>query len=562
MDRISARIGFFTIITGIFLVLSVAKLAGIQIRHHREYAARADEQQTIRVQVQARRGEIFDRNGYLLAGNLTEASFSVYWPNVPSGETPEIDLFAERLGEYLTASVPLAPTGCNQILAGNVPWEYASEVMDSMPRYVDCRFVTSRIYPMDSVAAPVVGTHNENTSQGLEYQMSDILEGTDGTSFYQASAWSGYCAIDNEAENVSPVNGRDILLTIDARYQDIAQRELQEAVEYSGSSWGAAVLVNPETGDVLAMASYPVFNEDGTLARNHCVQSATEPGSVFKAITLAAALEGGFACLSDSFDCSKPFVEIYGHRIRDSHPIGRVLDLTDVIAQSSNVGTVQLARRIPDEDFFERCRSFGFGEKTRVGFPSEQSGILTEPALWSGLSKANLAIGQEVSVTPLQLAMAYSAIANGGILHRPRLISATLEDGLFRALADSPARRVISQETAAAVRQVLTQAVTSGTGTAASVPGVTVAGKTGTAERLIENGYLSAFAGMVPADNPRLVVVVVFDQPDYFYRWGSALAAPVFRRIVAGVVSTTPEIALGEPFPCGSMVAEGGCSGL
>lgn len=558
MDRVSARIGFFMILSGVFLLLSVAKLAGIQIRHHSEYAARADEQQTMRVLVQARRGEIFDRNGYLLAGNLTRASFSVYWPNVPVEKVSEVDAFAGRLGQYLSAPRPLSPTGCNQVLAGSVPWEYAADVIDSMSRYVDCSFVTSRIYPMDSIMTPVIGTYNENVSQGLEYQMEDILEGTDGVSYYQASAWSGFSAIDNEADNIPPVNGRDLLLTIDARYQEIAQRELREAVEYSGSSWGAAVLVDPGNGDILAMASYPVFNEDGTLARNHCVQSATEPGSVFKAITLAAALDGGFACLSDSFDCTLPFVEIYGHRINDSHAMGGVLDLTGVIAHSSNVGTVELAGRIPDQELYSRCSAFGFGEKTRVDFPSEQSGLLKEPAQWSGISKANLAIGQEVSATPLQLAMAYCAIANGGILHRPRLISATLEDGIFRALADSPSRRVISAETAEAVRGVLSAVVDSGTGTAAAIPGVAVAGKTGTAERLVEHGYLSAFAGMVPADNPRLVAVVVFDQPDFEYRWGSVLAAPVFQRIVAGVVSTSPEIALGDPFPSGSMVAEGG----
>lgn len=560
MDRISARIGFFVGVTGVLLLLSAAKLAGIQIRHHEEYAARADEQQTIQVRVEAQRGEILDRNGFLLAGNLTRACFSVYWPNVPPEEAAGVEVFAAGLGEYLTASLPLCPTGCNQVLAAAVPWEYAAEAMDSMPRYVDCSFVTSRVYPMDSLAAPVVGTHSENASQGLEYQMEDILKGTDGLSYYQASAWSGYSAVDNEADNTPPVNGRDLLLTIDSRYQEIAQRELQAAVEYSGSSWGAAVLVDPSTGDILAMASYPVYNEDGTLARNHCVQSATEPGSVFKAITLAAALEGGYATMADSFDCTSSFVEIYGHRINDSHPVNSMLDLTGVIAHSSNVGTVALAQRIPDEAFHSVCEAFGFGQETRIEFPSEQRGLLRDPSQWSGLSRANLAIGQEVSATPLQLAMAYSAIANGGLLLRPRLVCATLEDGVFRELADSPERRVISPETASAVRDALTSVVEWGTGGSAAVPGVTVAGKTGTAERLNEDGYLSAFAGMVPAEEPRLVAVVVFDQPDREYRWGSALAAPVFGRIVSAVISTSPEIALGEPFPGGSLLARGGDS--
>ena len=411
---------------------------------------------------------------------------------------------------------------------------------------------------MADVMAPVIGTHNDYISQGLEYYLEDFLEGTDGVSYFQASAWAGYRAVDSGAENVMPVHGRDLCLTIDSRYQEIAQRELERAVTMSGSSWGALVVINPDNGDVLALGSYPVFNENGSLAMNHCIQSAAEPGSVFKTVTLAAALDANTVSLSDSFDCTESFVEIFGYRINESHPIGEILDLTGVIARSSNVGTVQLASTMSDSVFHAYCVSFGFGRKTRVEFPSEQSGILTDVGYWSGLSKANLAIGQEVSATPLQLAMAYGAIANGGLLYRPRLVESTKEGGLLRPLAESPSHRIISEETAAEVRSVLEAVVTEGTGQSAQVPGVTVAGKTGTAERLVQGGYLSAFAGMVPADSPRLVAVVVFDQPDYEYRWGSALAAPVFERVVSQILSISPEIALGEPRPLTGMLAERG----
>jgi len=557
MERVSARIGLFVLLSGVFVFLSISKLAGIQIKHHGEYLQRADRQQTIEVLVEARRGEIYDRSGFLLAGNLTEAVFSVYWPNVPADRTAEIDSLLVSLAEYSLYPVPIERGNGNVILAEGVPWEFAGNIIGSVSRFADCRFVTRRVYPMGSVMTPVIGTHNENVSEGLEYHMEDLLEGTDGVSHFQASAWSGYSAIDSNADNIPPVHGRDLRLTIDCRYQEIAQAELQRAVEMSGSSWGAVVVIDPANGDILTMASYPVFNEDGSLARNHCVQSSHEPGSVFKAITLAAGLDAGFVTLSDSFDCTSSFIEVHGYRINDSHPMGRVLNLAEVIIQSSNVGTVQLAEEIPDSVLYNYCTSFGFGSKTMVDFPSEQSGMLTALNSWSGLSKANLAIGQEVSVTPLQLAMAYGAIANGGLLFRPRIVAATCEAGLLRPLADSPARRVISEETASEIRAVLAEVVTSGTGTSAQVPGVTVAGKTGTAERLVQQGYLSAFAGMVPADNPRLVAVVVFDLPDYQYRWGSALAAPVFQSVVSGILSISPEIALGEPVPSGDMLAEG-----
>ncbi len=558
MERVSARMTVLMIFAAIFVVLSISKLAGIQLKNHDVYMSKAEDQQTTQVTVEARRGEIYDNNGYLLAGNITEVTFSAYWPEIPPERTCEIDSLIRLLGVYSQFTIPIQRSSGNVIIAQGVPWEFASAILDSVSRFSDCTFATRRIYPMAENMVPVIGTHNENISQGLEYYLEDFLEGTDGVSYFQASGWAGYSAVDKRADNILPVHGRDINLTIDSRYQQIAQRELEIAVEESGSEWGAIVVIDPNNGDILTMASYPVYNENGSLARNHCVQSATEPGSVFKAITLAAALDANTVTLSDSFDCTNSFVEIYGHRINDSHPIGEFLNLTGVIAHSSNVGTVELAFTMSDSLFFSYCESFGFGRKTRIEFPSEQAGILQEIQNWSGLSKANLAIGQEIATTPLQMAMAYGAIANGGLLYRPRLIESTKESGLLRPLAESPARRVISAETAAEVRSVLAAVVTEGTGSNAQVRGVTVAGKTGTAERLVQDGYLSAFAGMVPADNPRLVAVVIFDQPDYDYRWGSALAAPVFQRVVSQILSTSPEIALGEAFPIGEMVAIGG----
>ncbi|OPX30419.1 MAG: hypothetical protein B1H09_04890, partial [Gemmatimonadaceae bacterium 4484_173] len=417
MERVSARLSFLIVLSGVFVVLSVSKMAGIQIMHHDEYLQRAEQQQTKQVSVQARRGDIYDKNGYLLAGNVTEATFSVFWPQVPDEKTAEVDSLIMLLGEYSRYSVPMQRGSGYTVIADNVPWEFASQIINSVPEHTDCSFVTRRVYPMAESITPVIGTYNENVSQGLEYYMEDFLEGTDGVSYYQTCSWGEFSAFDATAANVAPVNGKDLYLTIDSRYQEIAQEELELAVEVSGSSWGAAVIINPVNGDILAMASYPVFNENGSLAMNHCIQSSTEPGSVFKAVTLSAALDAGTVSLSDSFDCRGSYIEISGYRIGDSHPIGEVLDLTGVIARSSNVGTIQLASTIPDSVFYEYCRSFGFGSKTRVEFPSEQSGLITDLRNWSALSKANLAIGQEVSATPLQLAMAYGAIANGGLLY-------------------------------------------------------------------------------------------------------------------------------------------------
>ncbi len=558
MERVAARLMFVNILVFVFVVISIAKLAGIQVKHHEEYLEAAANQQNRRVNVEANRGEIFDRNGFLLAGNLTEATYEVFWQNVPVEKTDEIDSLVVKLGDYTDLEVPVQHGNRNQVIAEGVTYEYATEIMNSISSYADCSFVTKRVYPMGEMMMPVVGSYNSHVSQGLERQMQDFLEGEDGVRYFQISEWSHLNAVDASADNIQPIHGRDLYLTIDARYQEIAMSELKKAVEESGSSWGAIVVINPDNGDVLSLASYPVRNENGSLAQNHCIQSSHEPGSVFKAITLATALDINAVSLSDSFDCTESFIEIAGFRINESHPIGEVLTLAEVIAHSSNVGTVELANLIPDSVLYQYCTDFGFGHKTRVDFPSEQSGLLTSLNNWSALSKANLAIGQEVAATPLQIAMAYGAIANGGLLYRPRLVASTYESGLLHPLAESPSRRVISEGTSATVRSILASVVTEGTGSSAQINGVTVAGKTGTAERLVEDGYLSAFAGMVPAENPKLVVVVVFDMPDYEYRWGSVLAAPTFQNVVSGILSTSPEIALGSPLSADDLVAVGG----
>ncbi len=373
MERVAARLMFVNILVFVFVVISIAKLAGIQVKHHEEYLEAAANQQNRRVNVEANRGEIFDRNGFLLAGNLTEATYEVFWQNVPIEKTDEIDSLVVKLGDYTDLEVPVQHGNRNQVIAEGVTYEYATEIMNSISSYADCSFVTKRVYPMGEMMMPVVGSYNSHVSQGLERQMQDFLEGEDGVRYFQISEWSHLNAVDASADNIQPIHGRDLYLTIDARYQEIAMSELEKAVEESGSSWGAIVVINPDNGDVLSLASYPVRNEDGSLAQNHCVQSSHEPGSVFKAITLAAALDINAVSLSDSFDCTRSFVEIAGFRINESHPIGEFLDLTEVIAHSSNVGTVKLADFIPDSVFYQYCIDFGFGHKTRIDFPSEQS---------------------------------------------------------------------------------------------------------------------------------------------------------------------------------------------
>ncbi len=544
-ERLGARLKLCMYLNLLFFALVVAALFRVQILDHGHWRELADKQNTVEVEVEPGRGCIYDRNGYLIAGNESFARFSVYWPQVPAEGVVEVERVAAMLSEA-GFPVPTDRKPGYQVLADGVPYPLALDIVSRGSRMVNCAVLNRRVYPMGDLMAPVIGRCTPDHVEGLELQLNRILQGVPGHMFLERSAWKNYSLRDPDSRDEPAVDGLDVVLTIDARFQAIAQEELAAAVEMSGSEWGAVVLADPRNGDILAMASYPVRDSYGVPVRNHCVQSNHEPGSTFKPFVLAAAMEEGLAFLSDSFDVSRGWLEVSGVRIHDSHPIDSTLSLAEVISQSSNVGTVMLARTIPDSVLYGYCGRFGFGRATGVELPGELDGLLNPMSAWSGVSKANLAIGQEICVTPLQLAMAYSVIANGGVLYGPRLVRSTGREGEWNDWNVFERGRVISGETAAEIRAVLVSAVEQGTGGVARIPGVRVAGKTGTAERLSRGRgvYLSAFVGMVPADAPELVAVVVMDRPEYAYRWGSALAAPAFQRIVSRVLSSEPGVAL------------------
>ena len=557
--RKSARIRLAMLFTtGLFAVV-LARMAGIQLIAHEYFAGRAEEQHTTRIQLEPNRGRIFDRNGFLLAGNRAVVSLEVYWPNVPPGETWQIDSLVSSLGEYAVTTCPVDRSGINQILAKDIPYQEAVSRFCDLPPFVNYIVGSRRVYPLEDYASCIIGRSSGSFKEGIESQLDSYLRGESGVRFMERSAFLGYNIIDPEAENVPAIDGVDIILTIDSRFQFILQDELSRAVVEGNGVWGAAVLVDPSCGDILALASYPTRLESGALAPNHCIASYHEPGSTFKVIPLAAVLEERLVARSDSFDCSREAAEARGISIGDCHRF-ETLTLDEVIVHSSNVGTVLFSSVMPESLFYSYCTDFGFGSITSIELPGELEGVLHPPSQWTSVSQANLAIGQEVTVTTLQLVMAYAAIANGGIMFEPRLISASREDGVWKEWSTFPRNRVISEETAEAVREILTMVVEEGTGGSADVPGVTVAGKTGTAERLFygEEAYLSAFAGFVPADRPELVLAVVIDQPDFDYRFGSALAAPAFSEMVARILSTEPGIALAPLLPSGDALASGG----
>lgn len=556
--RRSARLHMLMLLVCLGFLAMVTRLVSIQLIHHEYYEERADAQHTTSAVVEARRGRILDRNGYLLAGNRTVVMFQVYWPEVPEDCEASVDSLLVRLGTSALLDVPTARGSGNQILASAVPVVEALNLMGGIPTGVSFRVEQERTYPMGDMVAGIIGRSGPEGSEGLEQYLDDQLEGDNGMLQVEKSAAGRFNLTDPEGDNLPAVHGQDHMLTLDARFQCIVMEELEAAVEEAGGVWGAAVVLDPNTGAVLAAGSVPVRAENGALALNHCFQGYHEPGSTFKIVAYAACIEEGLLDPDRTFDCSSGSIAVPGGSIRDAHQMG-ILTADEVIIHSSNVGTVMLSRLLTDSLLYDYCREFGFGYKLMVGYPGESRGIVPAPgsSTWSGVSSAQIAIGQEVTVTPLHLALAFASIANGGSLYYPRLVAASWNGVDWDETVPIVRSHPVSPGTADTVRRTLTAVVEEGTGMSAAVSGVTIAGKTGTAERLSgETSYLSAFVGMVPAEDPALVVAVVIDGPDFEYRWGSASAAPAFSRMVGRILSVEPELALGRGSRAAGMLAE------
>jgi cell division protein FtsI (penicillin-binding protein 3) len=380
-----------------------------------------------------------------------------------------------------------------------------------------------------------VGAENQGLT-GLEQSEQDALAGQDGEQEVVHDARGAPIRFET-VRQASP--GEDVRLTIDAAIQSSAEQAIAEAGEQYGAKGATAIVMKPDTGDVLAMANWPGYDpahldeaSEDDLA-NRATGFTYEPGSTFKAFTVAAALQEGLVTPSTTFHLPST-IQVADRTIEESHarpPIDA--SVSQILAQSSNVGAITIGLEVGADRFSQWIQRFGFGKPTGVGFPGEERGLVLARDEYSGSTMGNLPIGQGLSVTPMQMAAAYSAIANGGILRTPRLIA---EVGAEPHPRDAQGTRVISRATASKLRTMLEGVVEAGgTASEVSVPGYQLAGKTGTAEKA-ENGgyseskYVASFVGFAPASDPKLLVVVVVDEPQYVHT-GGAVAAPVMAKI-------------------------------
>ncbi|HET7339936.1 MAG TPA: penicillin-binding protein [Methylomirabilota bacterium] len=522
----------------------VGRLGWLQVVRHGELAAMAERQYSRTVLLQAQRGPITDRNGAALATSSPAESLFVQ-PRalgdpvrVAARLAPLLDLPEAEIHRQLTSGRQFV------WLKRKLPPATAAAVKALREPGLGLLPEPLRLYPNRELAAHVIGFEGvDGGLDGVERSFNDTLAGTPGKAVVGRDALGR--EVVTEAVLQPPSPGHGVMLTLDRTIQYLAEREIDAAWRRTQAKAAMAVVLDPRTGDVLAMAIRPTFNPNTFLDvpsrevwRNRAVSDPFEPGSTFKVILAAAALEEGVVHPEDRIWAENGSITIARTTIHDWKKYGW-LTFGEVLQNSSNVGSIKVGLALGRDRYYRYMTAFGFGAPTGVGLAGESRGMLREPQRWSALSLPTMSIGQEVSVTALQLVAAFGAVANGGVLMQPRLVRALFdaEGRETRRFEPQPVRQVISPETARTLTRLMTQVVAAGTGHNAAIPGYEVAGKTGTAQKLdpatrrySRNPGVLSFVGFAPADEPRLVMLVMLDEPKNEH-WGSEAAAPIFSAI-------------------------------
>jgi len=530
------------LLTWLAAALTVCLRAGqIQVAQGATWRAMADDQHQTNVVLDATRGSILDRDGTPLAVSRERIRVSV-----APRELDDVEATRALLGETLelSRSRVVRLTSSDRVWAV-APDLYAPIVREQLRgvRGVHLQRVMQRYHPHGDLARGILGGLQENSGTGgVEHTFEETLGGTPGREVIARDNVGN--EIPGERVTMTPSrSGGEVVLTLDMDLQEIAQQALLEAIALTDAHGGDVVITDPDTGEVLALYSM----RDGVPMALSVISTPYEPGSTIKPFTVAGLLQNGLVSLDDTVDVGNGSWEIDGRLLTDTHTEGRI-SVADALRESSNIGIGKAAEAFTPGLQYETLRDFGFGGLTGIELPGEAAGMLRRPDRWTAMSDESLAIGYELSATPLQLAMAYGALANGGLLMQPRLIRETRDpDGrVVERFEPRVVRRVIAPHVAEQVSDALVDVVDEGTGSSARMASFQVAGKTGTArldsgEGYERGAYYSSFAGFFPADDPQLVVFVGLDQPQGTY-YGGAVAAPVTRATMeaALVARATP----------------------
>jgi len=539
-----------------------ARLVQLQVVEHNRWRAMAQAQMYKTAKEPLPRGEIRDRNGLPLAVTLP----LTYAVGFRPADSIARDSLTDILKEYLQISPETIRRKLDSkgftYLARRVDWQVEQQLRPRNLPGVEFTREARRSYPQSVAAGSIVGFTNIDGvgQEGIERSLDSLLSGDKAEMIVWNDARRVVPAVMSPMEDAIAQSGAHVQLTIDLQLQTILDRALSAQLADREFEKACALLMDPHTGEVLGLSTLPQFDPnspadvEGQFRRCWPVTDLFEPGSIFKVVTVGAGLEEHVVTPATLIDCEGGKYRVPGKILNDAHPYG-TLTVSEVFAKSSNIGCAKISERMRADDVYGWITRFGFGSKTEIGLAGEPSGVVPRPAHWSGPTRSNLAIGQGVSVTVIQIASAYAAVANGGMLMQPKLVRA-LEFPTGEKVNFDPVslRPVLSENTARELTRMMTMVVEEGTGKAAQIEGVKIAGKTGTAQKVnleeksyYSNRYVSSFVGFFPADAPQYVLAVVVDDPRGGSYYGGQISAPVFKEIAQEILAARHPHLLPEP---------------
>jgi len=533
---------FFCIL---FLII-IGRAVHLQVIQSKMLSKKADMQNRKPLVNAGKRGSIYDSTMSKLAMSLETVSIGVL-PNRIKDKKQIAKVISNTLQMKYSGVLKKLNSGKNYIWLGRqIPMSKANLLKRKRIEGLDFSTNYDRLYPHKTLAAQVIGFTGTDGKglEGIEYRYNNTLNGTTTKQLVQKDGKGR--RLYNEDGNNNTLNGNNIVLTIDQTVQSITENALQEAVINHQAKSGMAMVMNPNTGEVKAIAHFPVLNPntfskyDRQTWRNRAITDPFEPGSTLKIFLAAAALENNYSTPDSIFYCENGTYKVDKDIIHDTHPY-EWLSLSQIIRYSSNIGVTKVSEQIGKRTLYNTLSSFGFGKKTEIECPGETSGIMSHYLRWSRIDTSAIAFGQGISVSAIQLLTAASSIANGGLLMKPYIVKEVRDENgvVIKKTLPTTIKRVVSEKTANSIRKMMSDVVNrDGTGTNAALENYTVSGKTGTAQKTDHTGnyskktYTGSFLGFAPADKPEITVLVIVDEPKENY-YGGVVAAPAFRKIVS-----------------------------
>ena len=527
-----------------------ARLFQVQVLNGSEYKIKVVEQSQKKQIIPANRGNIFDRNNKPLTRNIIHYTLSVN-PKKVTDKIAVATAVSERTGEPKKKYIDKIDKNSNfEYLERNLQRETLGLLTNHSFTGLNIKRKYKRYYPHSSIGAQLIGYTNidDEGISGIEKDFNKYLKGSSGW-VHKTKGLSGKIQHKSGMPFNEPINGNNIQLTIDLEYQSILEQELLKRQVETNAKSATGIIINPQSGEILAMASVPGFDNNNfsesepELHKVRAITDQFEPGSTFKVVSAVAAIKQNDISLFEEFDCENGKYQYYNISVSD-HEKYEMLTLPQIIKHSSNIGIVKMVERIGSKKLFETCRDLGFGSKTGINLKGEVTGKLSPYSDWSTVSLGQIAMGHEVGVTALQIATAYCAIANGGFLVKPRLIRQIIDQNNNQVFSEKTKvlRRIADVQTMKEIRQMLRGVITDGTGENASIAGWKIAGKTGTAQKWKDGKYsnkqfISNFVGFFPYDDPKILTFIMLDEPSQPFHWGSEGAAVAFNRVVKRIIN-------------------------